>query len=81
MKEEIEALTRAIQATEEHLATVNRYIDTLNRAAKNARKSRDTPTLRAIQSDLTHYIELRGRLHADRESLSRRLKIAKRGGP
>ena len=67
-----------IAEVENHIATVNRYLDTLRIGLKNAQRQRDHDTIRDLHGEIQYYTGQLAELKARRAELARRLKDKRR---
>lgn len=63
-----------IQEIEDHAATVNRYLDALKVALKNAKRAHDSEQVRHLHNEIAYYTGVLTELKARRAEIARRVK-------
>lgn len=62
-----------IQEIEDHAATVNAHLDTLNAGLRNAKRAGDRELMRSLHADILYYTDVLTDLKKRRATIARRM--------
>lgn len=63
-----------IEEIENHAATINRYLDTLKVALKNAKRVHDRDLVHSLGNEIDYYVKQLAELQARRAAIARRMR-------